>query len=114
MGDNSRQGRPHVHYLRDGRPAREVARDNRVADKAFDSRLHKGWTLGQAAGVETPPSGPRRGPRERRLLPDGRPALHVALRNGIKRGAFNSRVRIGWTLEQAAGLAPRDPVGRKP
>lgn len=109
-----RIGRPPVHILRDGTSAREYARSVGVSDKAFDSRLHGGWSPEQAAGFMPPPSGPRLQPRKRRMLSDGRSALHVALQNGIERGAFYSRVRIGWSPEQAAGLVPRDPAISKP
>jgi hypothetical protein len=100
-------GRPPVLLLSDGRSARDVARDNGISSKAFDSRLGRGLTLQQAAGVDPMPAGPRRSARSRRLLPDGRSAVQVAAANGIKRGTFQRRCSIGWTPAEAAGVVPR-------
>lgn len=103
----NRTGRPAVLLLAHGRSARQVARENGIGDKAFDSRLGRGLTLQQAAGVDPMPAGPRRSARSRRLLPDGRSAVQVAEANGISRGTFQSRCRIGWTPAEAAGVVPR-------
>jgi hypothetical protein len=103
----SNAGRPPVLLLADGRSAREVARGNGITSKAFDSRLGRGLTLEQAAGVDPMPGGPRSSARSRRLLPDGRSAVQVAEANGINRGTFQSRCRIGWTPAEAAGVVPR-------
>lgn len=103
----SNAGRPALLLLADGRSARAVARENGIGAKAFDSRLNRGLTLEQAAGVDPMPDGPRRSARSRRLLPDGRSAVQVAEANGINRGTFQSRCRIGWTPAEAAGVVPR-------
>lgn len=103
----SNAGRPAFLLLSDGRSARAVARENGISAGAFDCRLSRGLTLEQAAGVDPMPAGPRRSARSRRLLSDGRSAVQVAEANGINRGTFQSRCRLGWSPAEAAGVVPR-------
>ncbi len=37
---------------------------------------------------------------------DGRPALLAARMNGISRAALEKRIRLGWTVDDAATIPP--------
>lgn len=101
-GKTKRGAKP-VFKLSDGRVANAVARRSGVLEQTFYSRLRRGWTPEQAAGLEARPRGPGR--FFHIMLADGRPGMPVAIANGVERRTFYHRVERGWTPEQAAGLS---------
>jgi hypothetical protein len=95
----------------DGAALCDVAEAKGLAFSTVYWRLRNGWSEAEALSV---PSGAERSERPllarpRRRLKDGRNASDVAKQNGICRAVWDSRVRYGWSVDDAVTL----PVGSK-
>jgi len=100
--------------LSSGKPAWPLAESNGISRAAFKQRLVRGVPPDEAATVpmlERDNGGPkaargRTGAKPVYLTSGGKPGLDAALAAGVTRVTFYARMRRGWSVDQAAGLAP--------
>ena len=93
-----------------------LAKEYGIRPNRFHARIKSGWSIPEALGL-TPrqrklPSG-----RERNVTCDGKvykDVTKLARAFGISRSVVHDRLRIGWTPEEAVGLAQRAQSGKKP
>jgi hypothetical protein len=69
-----------------------------IGNVTYQARRSRGWTEKDAVSV---PVGAVKGRKADLRLPDGRPAVHVAERNGVHRRTFYRRVNKGVPVERA-------------
>jgi hypothetical protein len=89
----------------------ELAKAIGMKRQAFQYRLKAGWTLNQACNIEPPPEIIRKGVsikftfdnKDYSFFSKNSAALHF----GINPGAFKSRLKLKWSIEEALGLVNR-------
>lgn len=95
----------------------EAARKHGLSTGKVHSRLHRGWTVNQALGVEPPPNRTTRG-REVKIKVNGQELVFdsisaAATHFGLKPQLVLQRVNTyNWNLSQALGVA-KPPKGAK-
>lgn len=106
--------------LENGQFAWPLAEQNGVSRTAFAKRLRDGMSPDAAATLPLRIRANQYAPKPANfrgggalpvyLTSDGRSGLTVAAEMGISKCSFHSRIRNGWSVDQAAGIfpAPRD------
>jgi hypothetical protein len=81
--------------------------------KVVDYRIRAGWTERQAYGIDAPPSRVAKG-NVVEIEGNEFPSVSSAARYyGVNAGTVKSRLKLGWTIEQALGVA-RNPKRSAP
>jgi hypothetical protein len=95
------------------RSQRELARAFHLDPGTLRARLKTGrWTLEEALGLAPAPQGRMPG-QPVTVAGQHFPNMTAACRaHGVRSGVFFTRLRAGWTLEEALGLASRAPQYR--
>lgn len=93
------------------RSIKEAAEAAGVSYGVFRARLYRGWTLGQAAGLEPPPPKKEK-EKQREAFGESRTLTEWSIITGIPRQTLVDRMHKGATMEQAINYGKVRPGKR--